>query len=166
MKAFSWSRTVPCRPGLLGVLALFSLTACATAGGAGEGNPSDVEGVNTGYGTVDRDHLVGSVSTVQGEDEQTERPRTLVEMLSRIPGVQVSTLQGDRISVRIRGNSSFQGGQEPLYVLDGMVIQGLDGLNPSTIQSISVLKDADATAIYGSRGANGVILVKTKRELD
>ena len=70
------------------------------------------------------------------------------------------------MSVRIRGSTSFTGGEEPLFVLDGMVLQsadGLRGLSPANVESITVLKDAGATAIYGSRGANGVILIKTKR---
>jgi TonB-dependent SusC/RagA subfamily outer membrane receptor len=71
------------------------------------------------------------------------------------------------MSVRIRGsNTSILGGEEPLFVLDGMVYESADGLNsldPNAIESISVLKDAGATAIYGSRGANGVIVIRTKR---
>jgi TonB-dependent SusC/RagA subfamily outer membrane receptor len=84
-------------------------------------------------------------------------------MLRRVPGVQVDEHSGGRISVVIRGRNTFQGGREPLYVLDGMVIQGIDGLNPMNIESITVLKNADATAVYGSRGANGVILIRSKR---
>jgi len=70
------------------------------------------------------------------------------------------------MTVRIRGATSFLGSEEPLFVIDGMVVQSadgaLDGINPNTIESITVLKNADETAIYGSRGANGVILIKTK----
>ena len=88
-------------------------------------------------------------------------------MLSRVPGVRVIDRPGGGISVRIRGTNSCLGGEEPLFVLDGMVIQsagaGLSGINPNSIESITVLKNAGETAIYGSRGANGVILIKTKR---
>ena len=162
MNTFSRSGPVPDHRCLFGALALLILTACATTQMA-EGDPSNVEGVNIGYGTVDKDHLVGSVATVQGEDEQVEQPRTLAEMLSRVPGVLITEPSAGRMSVRIRGTGSFLGGNEPLYVLDGMVIHALGGINPNTIESITVLKNADATAIYGSRGANGVILIRTKR---
>jgi TonB-dependent SusC/RagA subfamily outer membrane receptor len=102
------------------------------------------------------------VVTVQGDVPEEGQGRTLAEMLYRVPGVQVSELSGGRLSVRVRGSNSFLGGMEPLYVYNGMVIQALEGINPNTIESITVLKNADATAIYGSRGANGVILIKTK----
>jgi TonB-dependent SusC/RagA subfamily outer membrane receptor len=93
---------------------------------------------------------------------------TLAAMLARLPGVRVvnSTKLHGGIQVRIRGSSSFQGSEEPLFVLDGMPIPSGDGqifsIDPNIIETITVLKDAGATAIYGSRGANGVILIKTK----
>ena len=85
----------------------------------------------------------------------------------RVAGVSVSRTP-DGIAVRIRGGSSIYGNSEPLYILDGMPIQpgpngALTGLNPNDIESIKVLKDAADTAIYGVRGANGVIIIKTKR---
>ena len=143
MKAFSGSGPVPYQACLFGAIALLFLTACATTRLAEEEQPSDVH----------------------REDAQPVRFRTLAEMLSRVPGVRVIERPGGRISVRISGTSSFIGGQDPLFILDGMVIQSADGLigiNPDTIESITVLKDASETAIYGSRGANGVILIKTK----
>ena len=88
-------------------------------------------------------------------------------MLSRIPGVWVTDQREDGIRVRIRGISSMVGGQEPLFVLDGMIVQfqgrDLDGVDTRSIESITVLKDAGETAFYGSRGANGVIVIWTKR---
>ena len=165
MKAFSGSGPVPYHPWLIGALALLFLTACATTRLAEEGKPSDAEAVDIGYGTVDKDHVTGSVSTVHTEDLQVVDSRTLADMLSRVPGVEVISLPGGGIGVRIRGAGSFLGGAAPLYVVDGMVYSwGLGGINPHDIESITVLKDAGATAIYGSRGANGVILIKTKRE--
>jgi TonB-dependent SusC/RagA subfamily outer membrane receptor len=85
----------------------------------------------------------------------------------RVAGVSVARTP-DGIAVRIRGGSSIHGNNEPLYVLDGMPIQpgpngALTGINPNDIESIKVLKDAADTAMYGSRGANGVIVIKTKR---
>ncbi len=154
-------------PWLLAAAALCFLTACASAPSAGGGEPSDAEAVDIGYGKVDPDDVVGSVSTLKGEDARMGQFRTLAEMLMRTPGVRVLDRPGGGISVRIRGtNTSVLGGEEPLFVLDGMLIESADGLasiDPNAIGSITVLKDAGATAIYGSRGANGVILIKTKR---
>jgi TonB-dependent SusC/RagA subfamily outer membrane receptor len=94
---------------------------------------------------------------------------TRVEELfvGRFPGVEVFRAPGG-LQVRIRGASSVMGSNEPLYVIDGMTIDpgpggALVGLNPADIESIEVLKDAGSTAMYGVRGANGVILIKTKR---
>jgi TonB-dependent SusC/RagA subfamily outer membrane receptor len=148
---------------LFSMLAVFFLASCVTTRGSDEGNPPDEEAVDIGYGTAEKEDLVGSVNVVQSEEDRTARTRTLAEMLMRVPGVQVQQLSGGTISVRIRGTNSFQGGKEPLYVLDGVVIPGVGGLSPFDIESITVLKDAGATAIYGSRGANGVILIKTKK---
>ena len=89
-------------------------------------------------------------------------------MLRRVPGVRVIEMIEGGMSVRVRGASSFLAGEEPLFVMDGMVLlsagEALYGINPNDIESITVLKNADATAIYGSRGANGVIIIKTRRE--
>lgn len=150
---------------LLGAAALFMIQACATTPSA-EREDQEGERVNIGYGSVKKDHVVGSVAKVETKDETIIDSTTLAEMLARIPGVQVAQLAGGQVSVRIRGTNSFRSGTEPLYVLDGMPVLsggGLFGLSPSTIESITVLKDAGSTAIYGSRGANGVILIKTKQ---
>ena len=164
MKAFSGFGPAPFHPWFFGALALLLLPACATNRIAQDGKSSDSETVDIGYGTVDEDHQVGSVTTVQGNTLQTERPKTLAEMLTVVPGVQVVEGMGGVLRVKIRDTNSFLGGEDPLVVIDGMVYQGgLNGINPNTIQSITVLKNAGETAIYGSRGANGVILIKTKR---
>ncbi len=89
-------------------------------------------------------------------------------MASRFPGVWITRAADGGIAVRIRGASSVLGNNEPLYVLDGIPIQAgpngaLTGIAPNDIASIEVLKDAAATTIYGMRGANGVIIIKTKR---
>lgn len=97
-------------------------------------------------------------------------PNESVEKMlqGRIAGVQVTTTPDGSIAVRIRGASSAYGNNEPLYIVDGLPVQpgangALSGLSPSDIDSIKVLKDAADIAMYGSRGANGVIIVKTKR---
>jgi TonB-dependent SusC/RagA subfamily outer membrane receptor len=126
--------------------------------------------VDIGYGAVNESQITGSVVAIHSEDMQETMPQTLMEMLIRLPGVRVME-RGDLyggVSVRVRGSSSsFQGGEEPLFILDGMPISFESGelrnINPNFIESITVLRDAGATAIYGSRGANGVILIKTKK---
>ena len=124
--------------------------------------------MEVGYGSVDKTQYAGSISTVDGEEAQAAHPRSLADMLrGRAAGVEVSDVSGGGVRVRIRGNRSLTGGNDPLYVIDDQVIQTIDGvlygINPYDVQSISVLKDASATAIYGSRGSNGVILITTKR---
>lgn len=172
MKTSSASRfaTCPVWVVLCGAFALLFLAGCATTRSTGEQEvQSEGEEVEVGYGTIDKDHIVGSVATIDGEEAQRAQPRSVADMLrGRVAGVHVTELPGGGIRVRIRGTRSFLGGNEPLYVLDGMMIRAepdgaLYGINPYDIESISVLKDASATAIYGSRGANGVILIKTKR---
>ncbi len=130
--------------------------------------------VVVGYGTQRKTELTGSVSSLRGE-KLKEMPVVSIEqaMQGRMAGVQVQQTSGQPgagISLRIRGVSSIAGGNEPLYVIDGLPqfnddVRGANGLatiNPSDIESIEVLKDASATAIYGSRGANGVVMITTK----
>lgn len=135
------------------------------------------EVVVVGYGTMKRSDLTGSVSSID-EKAIKQGVNTSMEqaMQGRIAGVQVtqnSGAPGGGISVQIRGINSFNG-NEPLYVIDGIPVSGntsnntsvLASINPSDITSIEVLKDASATAIYGSRASNGVVLVTTKRGQD
>ncbi len=148
-------------PRLLGTLGLLLVAGCATGGSSTESSaPSDP--VDIGYGTVDRDQINGSVATVDGREETAHGPRTLAEMLMRVPGVQVSQ-RGGSMTVRIRGSSSFMASQEPLFVVDGVKMPSttsvLQHINPNHIDVITVLKDAGQTAVFGSRGANGVILI-------
>lgn len=103
-------------------------------------------------------------------DDVTRTPRESVEkyLEGRVAGVVVGQAPGGGLSVRIRGASSFSSNEGPLYILDGMAITAgpsgtLVGVNPYDIDSIKVLKDPADTAMYGSRGANGVIIIKTKR---
>ena len=126
------------------------------------------EVVVIGYGAVKKSDLTGSVSSITKED-LTALPVNNVQqiMAGRAPGVQViqnSHSPGGGLSVRIRGANSVLGGSDPLYVVDGFIGSiGLNSINPNDIESIEILKDASATAIYGSRGANGVVLITTKR---
>ena len=125
------------------------------------------EVVVVGYGTVKKSDLTGSISTVGKRSFEGQPVKNVSQILQgRISGVEVtnsSGMPGAGAKVRIRGTTSINKSSDPLYVIDGIISSsGLDGLNPLDIQSMEVLKDASSTAIYGSRGANGVILVTTR----
>jgi TonB-linked SusC/RagA family outer membrane protein len=144
--------------------------------------------VVVGYGSQRKSDITGSVASVKVDDIAAAQNTTVDALLQgRAAGVQVTQnagSPGSGVSVKIRGASSLRGNNEPLYVIDGVIISsagedasnasadsnsleetqnGLNGINPRDIESIEVLKDASATAIYGSRGANGVILITTKK---
>lgn len=119
-----------------------------------------------GYGTVLRRDVTGAIEQIKG-DELTAYPSPSVEqaLSGRAAGVHViqnTGAPGAPVSVRIRGGNSIQGNNEPLYVVDGFPGVNPSLINNADIESIEVLKDASATAIYGSRGANGVVLITTK----
>jgi TonB-dependent SusC/RagA subfamily outer membrane receptor len=148
--------------------------------------------VVVGYGTVRKKDVTGAVSSVRFNEREAAQITSVDKLLQgRAAGVDVNTgsaAPGGAINVRIRGLSSISGGTEPLYVVDGVIVttatqdntnslrvgtnpgnsyqeaqNGLTGINPQDIESIEILKDASATAIYGSRGANGVVLITTKQ---
>jgi TonB-linked SusC/RagA family outer membrane protein len=140
-----------------------------------------------GYGTVNKSDLTGAVSRIAREDLLKDAPVNILQSLQgKISGVNVTQndgAPGAGLSIRIRGSNSFLGGTEPLYVIDGVpfnnnssgstplsigedekqTLNAMSFLNPSDIESIDILKDASATAIYGSRGANGVVLITTRK---
>ncbi len=123
------------------------------------------EFVVVGYGTQQKKVVTGAISSIDA-DEITATPVLRVEqaMQGRAAGVQVTNLSGqpgEAPTVRIRG-AGTTGNAEPLYVVDGMVVSGIDFLNPGDIESIDVLKDAASAAIYGARAANGVVLITTR----
>lgn len=134
------------------------------------------EVVVIGYGSQRKSDLTGAVSTVKGDVLQERPAASLNQALAgRMTGVNVSVNSGrpgGRANIRIRGNTSVSVSNNPLYVIDGVILNAtgltngstpIDYINPNDIASIEVLKDASSTAIYGARGANGVILVTTKR---
>ena len=126
--------------------------------------------VVVGYGTTKKSDLTGSVSTLKGS-ELNKTPSSSVDQLlqGKIPGVQVTTSggqPGSGATIRIRGASSLNGSKDPLVVVDGYPwgdAGNLKQINPDDIESIEVLKDASSAAIYGSRGANGVIMITTRK---
>lgn len=141
------------------------------------------EVVVVGYGTQKKGDVAGAITSVKSADiRQTPVANVVQGIQGRVPGVQItqnSAAPGDSVSMRIRGVNSINGTSEPLYVVDGVQLsnsplsgdgQGgitqlspLSTINPDDIESVAVLKDASATAIYGARGANGVVLISTKR---
>ncbi len=142
------------------------------------------EVVAIGYGTVRKRDLTGAVASVRSEDlEQIKAPSFAEALQGRIAGVQITSQSGEPgsgVSISIRGANSINAGTQPLYVIDGVQVEmssgeianssagasttgnPLSSINPSDIETIEVLKDASATAIYGSRGANGVVIINTK----
>ena len=141
-----------------------------------------------GYGTSPKNQISGTVSEVKTKQVEARQYNSVASLLQgRTTGVQINSntgTPGAPVSVRIRGANSLRGNNEPLYVVDGVIINsagedtpdastdanemqtpqnGLTGIDPQDIKSIVILKDASATAIYGSRGANGVVLITTKK---
>ncbi|EFK56715.1 TonB-dependent receptor [Sphingobacterium spiritivorum] len=122
-----------------------------------------------GYGTVKKSDLTGSVSTISAAQlGQVNGVSNVAQALQgHAPGVRVNQASGqpgEGMKIQIRGTNSLAASNDPLYVVDGMMLDGLTAqINPDDIESVSVLKDASSTAIYGSRGANGVIMITTKK---
>lgn len=165
MKHFATRRFARAGAALVPVMAVAA--ACASwGGGDNDFDPSSDE-VQVGYGSQERAEVTGAVVSVRAEDLGRE-VTSFEDLFQGLAGVTVRRLASGGISVRIRGSSSFSSDAEPLYVLNGVPIraapgQALMGVNPRDITRIDVLKDAGATSIYGSRGANGVLLIFTRR---
>ena len=124
------------------------------------------EVVVIGYGSVKRKDLTTAVSTI-GEEDFENRPivSAAQAIQGKAPGVAVQMptgAPGSGMTVRVRGTTSFNGSNEPLYVVDGVPVDNVDFLQPNDIENMQILKDASSAAIYGSRGANGVVLITTK----
>lgn len=119
-----------------------------------------------GYGTVAKRDVTGSVASVQGDDLARVPVSTAAEALTgKLAGVHIVTTEGSpdaEINIRVRGGGSITQSNSPLFIVDGFPVNSITDIPPSTIQSIDVLKDASSTAIYGARGANGVIIITTK----
>jgi len=162
-------------------LLLALLSGCAPATHAGQGNSEDVpEASPPPEDSVTAKGVQGNKEdapepnpppeiVVTAEDIQRSPNLSIQEILMRrFPGVWVTRGPGGGIAIRIRGSTSIYGSNEPLYVIDGLPITpgpggSLFGINPYDIESIQVLKNAADTAMYGVRGANGVIVIKTKQ---
>ena len=125
------------------------------------------EVVVVGYGTQKASNVTGAVSGITAKEIE-ERPVNRIEnaLVGQMPGVYVQTPSGEpgaELQIRVRGAASINASNEPLYVVDGVPVDNLRGINPTDVANIEVLKDAASAAIYGSRGSNGVVLITTKR---
>jgi TonB-linked SusC/RagA family outer membrane protein len=145
-----------------------------TAGGSGaitvklaDASRQLSDAVVIGYGTVKRKDLTGAVGSIGSADLVRANPSDVTQAIQgQVPGVVVtkgSNQPGQTFAIDIRGEGTITGQTEPLYVIDGVVGGRLRDVNPADIQSIDILKDASSTAIYGSRGANGVVIVTSKK---
>ena len=143
---------------LRALLLAWLLSGCAHAGGTGQGDVADAP-----------EPSPPGEPAVTAEDIERAPGKPIEELLmSRFPGVRVTRAPGGGIAIRIRGATSIHGSNEPLYVIDGVPIRpgpggSLFGINPYDIESIKVLKDPADTLMWGMRGANGVIVITTKR---
>ncbi|MFC5282063.1 SusC/RagA family TonB-linked outer membrane protein [Pedobacter alpinus] len=124
------------------------------------------EVVAIGYGTVRKKDLTGAVSSVSADVIAAQPVSSAIQAIQgRVAGVNISSTEGSpdaELTVRVRGGGSLTGDNSPLYIVDGFPVASISDIAPADIESIDILKDASSTAIYGSRGANGVILVTTK----
>ncbi len=122
--------------------------------------------VNIGYGTVKKKDLTGAVTSVGAETISKAPVSSALEAIAgRMAGIQISSTEGSpdaEMKVRVRGGGSVTGDNAPLYIVDGFPMSSISDIAPADIESIDVLKDASSAAIYGSRGANGVVIVTTK----
>lgn len=163
------------RTSALAVAAVVALAACGS-GGARTSNgtvpPPTPETASDGSARPRDAQGASGVTTVEGSDIRKVGPQRIEEYLNgRVPGLQVLRDENGRYSLRIRGAASFgHGDEEPLVVIDGiptpqgMNAEALRNIDPRDIARIEVLKDASQTAMYGSRGANGVLVIRTRKQ--
>ena len=152
--------------GLAGLGILF-VTGCFGARQDTAVAPEPETRVMYGYGSVAREDVTSAISSLSEKDLQKTQFSQMGDLMwGRIPGLEVARRDDGSFALRVRGPSSLLGSEEPLIILDGMPLgtgPDLSSINPKDIARIDVLKDASSTAIYGSRGANGVIILTSKR---
>lgn len=120
------------------------------------------------FGTAKKEAFTGSAAVIKSDEiAKVQTSNVATALVGRVAGVQTSSTSGDlgkTPSIRVRGFGSINAGKEPLWIVDGMPYEGdLNNLNTNDIESMTVLKDAASNALYGARGANGVIMVTTKK---
>jgi TonB-dependent SusC/RagA subfamily outer membrane receptor len=158
------------RPRLAAAAVAIVLGAACHSGGSPAASPSPKragsDSVNVGYGNAARRDVTGSIGTVSGDVTRQTTATSMADMLEgRVPGLEVRR-SGNSVSVRIRGDRSIHADGDPLFVVDGIPVVGtsfLTDMDPRDVKSVEVLKDAGSLAAYGSRGANGVILITMKK---
>ena len=161
------------KAGMVAVLGTVGVGGCAGTAGEAAANASadpasSSDEVQVGYGSQERADVTGAVVSVRAEDLGRE-VTSFEDLFQGMAGVTVRRLSNGGISLRIRGSAGLSSDGEPLYVINGVPIrappgQALMGVNPRDITRVDVLKDAGATSIYGSRGANGVVLIFMERQ--
>ena len=154
---------------LAGAGALFGVSACSHR--AGPTSHPTGDSVQVGYGAQPKDKVSGSVTTLSDADI-VSRPQRIEELLrGKVPGLVILGSGAD-LQLRLRGTNSMTLEQEPLVIVDDVMLQAgnighaLAGLSPDDIKQVSVLRDVSSTSIYGMRGAGGVIIIKTKNKPD
>ena len=149
-------------------LALALMVGCHPGSGS-TARPPAPDDVQIGYGEQSKEQLGGAVQSATDEELSDVKAVQVEQLLeNRFPGVYVVRTPSGGFSVRIRGAGTVSGSAEPLYVVDGIPVEatpgrGLDWLNPADIERIDVLKNPAETSMYGLRGANGVVVITTKR---
>jgi TonB-dependent SusC/RagA subfamily outer membrane receptor len=154
---------------LAGAGVLFGVPACSHRTGSATRPTSD--SVQVGYGAQPKDKVTGSVTTLSDNDISSRSQRIEELLRGKVPGLVILG-SGTALQFRLRGTNSMSPDQEPLVIVDDVMIQSgnignaLAGLSPDDIKQVSVLKDISSTSIYGTRGAGGVIIIKTKLKPD
>jgi TonB-dependent SusC/RagA subfamily outer membrane receptor len=152
-----------------GLAVSFLVIGCGGTGSLRPEAPAPDDEVSVGYGTQLKTHKTGAVTSISPTEADARVGRVEDLLLGRVPGLEVLPSSNGTYTLRLRGVGSLRGSSEPLIVIDdvpvtsGSVSSVLGGLSPRDIARIDVLKDAASAAIYGSRGANGVIIITTKR---
>ena len=154
---------------LASVVVILAAPGCGPSAPAVGSAPRPRDSIQVPYGTQARQSATEGVSTVDSTVARRTTPTTLADMLvGRVPGLEVRRLPSGGVSLRIRGDRSLMANNEPLIVVDGIPMEGdnnsvLQDIDPRDVASVTVLKDAGSLAAYGSRGANGVVLIITKK---
>lgn len=156
------------RRGLAGAVLVLAALAPGCASRQHAARPQPTDSVSVGYGQQSRKDVTTAVSSVQTDPRRDNSVQIEQLILGRVSGVEVLRTGDGRVSLRIRGASSFMASSEPLYVIDGVKVHAetfsdaMGGINPADVVRIDVLKDAGATAIYGTEGGNGVVMITTR----
>jgi TonB-dependent SusC/RagA subfamily outer membrane receptor len=152
-----------------GLAAALLLAGSACASSQQHPQKAAPDSVQTGYGAQAEKDVTSAISSVKPDAQDANKQQVLQMLQGHVSGVDIMRLSSGKISLRVRGPGSFNMNTEPLYVLDGTPVaadnftDAVAGITPDQVLRIDVLKDASSTAIYGTRGANGVVVITTRR---